>query len=156
MWLADLAFFAGDQDVGLAAAQRSVELAEKFGSPFSRIGADWRLGVALFLNGQVNEARETLEHTLALMRQCGTGLEVEARLLAWLAEAVIAGGDVARARQLADEALAVADRTGAVLDGIFARRTLARVLLGGRARRRRARSRRPWTAPSGSSSRPAR
>jgi adenylate cyclase len=131
MWLADLAFFAGDQDVGLPAAQRGVELAEKVGSPYSRIGGYQRLGAALFHDGQVNEARETLENTLALTRQCGTALEVEARLLAWLAEAVLAGGDIARARQLADEALAVADRIGAVLDGIIARRTLARVLLAG-------------------------
>jgi len=129
MNLADLAFYAGDQDVGLPAAQRAVELAEKVGSPYSRSAAYLRLGSALFLDGRVNEARETLEQTLALMRQCGTSLEVEARLLAWLAEAVLAGGDVARARQVADEALAVADRTGAVPDGIFARRTLARVLL---------------------------
>ncbi len=130
-WLADRAFYAGDQDAGLPAAQRSVELAEKVGSPYSRISAYLRLGAALSLDGQVNEALETLEHALALTRQCGTALEVEARLLAWLAEAVLAGGDIARARQLADEALAVADRTGAIFDGIFARRTLARVLLAG-------------------------
>jgi hypothetical protein len=42
---------------------------------------------------------------------------------------VLVTGDIARARALADEALAVADRIGAVVDGIFARRTLARVLL---------------------------
>jgi tetratricopeptide (TPR) repeat protein len=87
-WLADLAFYAGDQDVGLPAAQRSVELAEKVGSSYSRISAYTRLGVALLLGGRVNEALETLEHTLTLTRQCGTGLEGEARLLAWLAEAV--------------------------------------------------------------------
>jgi adenylate cyclase len=129
MWLADLGFFAGDEDAGLAAGRRSVELAEKVGSPYSRVGAYARQGVALLLDGQVHEGIASLEHALTLSRQCGTGLESEGQHLAWLAEAVLATGDVARARTLADEALAVADRIGAVLDGILARRTLARVRL---------------------------
>jgi len=63
------------------------------------------------------------------MRQCGTGLEREALARASLAEAVLVVGDLARARELVEEALTVAGRTGAVMDEIFARRTLARVLL---------------------------
>jgi tetratricopeptide (TPR) repeat protein len=85
--------------------------------------------VEQLIDGQMREAIAALEHALAIARQYGTGLEREATALAWLAEAVLVAGDVARARARADEALAVADRIGAVLDGIFARRTLARVLL---------------------------
>jgi len=129
MWQSELAFFAGDRDAGFPAAQRAVELAERFGSPYSRIGAHQRLGTALTLDGQSSAAIAALEHALGLMRQCGTGLEREALALASLAEAVLATGDVARAHELVEKALAVAGRTGAVLDEIFARRTLARVLL---------------------------
>ncbi|HEY2388691.1 MAG TPA: adenylate/guanylate cyclase domain-containing protein [Candidatus Binatia bacterium] len=129
MWQAELAFFAGDQDAGLPAAQRAVELAERFGSPYSRIGAHQRLGTALTLVGQGNAAIAALEHALSLTRECGTGLEREALALASLAEAVLVVGDLARAHELTVEALTIADRIGAVMDQIFARRTLARVLL---------------------------
>ena len=129
MWQAELAFFAGDGDAGLPPAQRAVELAERFGSPYSRIGAYQRLGTALTLDGQGSAAITALEHTLDLMRQFGTGLEREALDLASLAEAVLLVGDLSRAHELVEEALTVAGRTGAVMDEIFARRTLARVLL---------------------------
>jgi adenylate cyclase len=129
MWQAELAFFAGDRDAGLPAAQRAVELAERFGSPYSRIGAHQRLGTALTLDGQGGAAIAALEHALGLMRQCGTGLEREALALASLAEAVLVAGDLARAHELVDEALTVSGRIGAVMDEIFARRALARVLL---------------------------
>ena len=129
MWQAELAFFAGDRDAGLPAAQRSVELAERFGSPYSRIGAHQRLGTALTLDGQGSAAVAAVEHALGLMRQCGTGLEREAFAVASLAEAVLVVGDLARAHELAEEALAISGRIGAVMDGIFARRTLVRVLL---------------------------
>jgi class 3 adenylate cyclase/tetratricopeptide (TPR) repeat protein len=129
--LADLAFFSGDADAGLSAAQRCVELAEKVGSPFSRAAGYLALSAAQLQDRQVSEAIGAAEHALGLARRCGTGLEFESRLLSALAEAVLAAGDVARARALADEALAVADRIGAVVNGIHARRTLARVLLAG-------------------------
>jgi class 3 adenylate cyclase len=129
MWQAELAFFAGDGDAGLPSAQRAVELAERFGSPYSRIGAHQHLGTALTLDGQGSAAITALEHARDLMRQFGTGLEREALGLASLAEALLLVGDLPRAHELVEDALTVAGRTGAVVDEIFARRTLARVLL---------------------------
>lgn len=70
-----------------------------------------------------------LEQALAIARERRTYLEVEAGLVAALAEACLGAGDVVRARALADESVALGQRVGAPLYFFPALRALAHVLL---------------------------
>ena len=70
-----------------------------------------------------------LEQALAIARERRTGLEMEPRLVSWLAEACLGAGDFARARALAEESVALGLRIGARVDLIQAQRALAHVLL---------------------------
>ena len=128
-WLGAAADIAGDVEGGLGPCQRSVEIAEKIGSPYSRAVAYYRLGVLVGGAGRWAEAVETLEQALAIARQCRTYLEAEAALVATLAEAFLGAGDVARARALAEESVALGRRIGAPVYFFPALRALAHVLL---------------------------
>jgi class 3 adenylate cyclase/tetratricopeptide (TPR) repeat protein len=128
-WLADLGVITGDTELCLAASQRSVEIGENLSSPYSRVFAFLHLGIALTLDARWREATETLEHALDTARERRTCLETEPRQLAWLAEARLGAGDLPRARELAEEAVALGQRIHAPLDAIFAHRALARVLM---------------------------
>ncbi len=127
-WLGDVAAVAGDPEIGLGPCRRSIEIAEKMGSPYSRAFAYHRLGVSLTVAGQWPEAIETLEHTLAIARDRHTALEGEARFVLWLAEACLGAGDLARARALAEESITLGRRIGVPTDLVFAHRALAHVL----------------------------
>src|SRR5262249_24863531 len=63
-WLSDVAVIAGDAEIALGPCRRSVEIAEKMGSPYSRAAGYHRLGVSLTVGGKWVEAIETLEHAL--------------------------------------------------------------------------------------------
>jgi class 3 adenylate cyclase/tetratricopeptide (TPR) repeat protein len=128
-WLADIAAIAGDAEIGLGPCQRSLEIAEKMGSPYSRAIANHRLGVSLTVAGRWPEAIETLEHALAIARERRTFLESEARLVSWLAEACLGAGDLARARALAEESVELGRQIGVPTDLVYAQRALAHVLL---------------------------
>jgi hypothetical protein len=128
-WLSEVAVIAGDAEIGLGPCRRSLEIAEKMGSSYSRAVANHRLGVSLTVAGSWPEATETLEQALAIAREFRTGLEMEARLVSWLAEACLGAGDLARARPLAEESIALGRRIGARTDLIQAERTLVHVLL---------------------------
>jgi tetratricopeptide (TPR) repeat protein len=128
-WLGAAADVAGDVESGLGPCQRAVEIAEKIGSPFSRANAYYRLGVLFGGAGRSTEAVTTLEHALAIARECRTYLEAEALLVAGLAEACLGAGDRARARALAEESVALGRRIGAPLYFFPALRALAHVLL---------------------------
>jgi tetratricopeptide (TPR) repeat protein len=127
--LGELAAIAGDAEISLVSCQRGVEIAEKIGSPYSRALAYYELGVSLTVAARWSAAIESLEHALAIARERRTFLESEARLLAWLAEAYLGAGDLARARALAEESIIVGRRIGAPMDLISAQRALAHVLL---------------------------
>jgi hypothetical protein len=99
------------------------------GSSYSRAVANHRLGVSLAVAGSWPEATETLEQALAIAREFRTGLEMEARFVSWLAEACLGAGDLARARSLAEESVALGRRNGAMVDLIHAQRALVHVLL---------------------------
>jgi tetratricopeptide (TPR) repeat protein len=127
-WLSELAVVTGDAEAALGPCQRGLEIAEKMGSPYSRTVSNHRLGVALTVAARWPEAIETLEQALAIARERRTGLELEVRLVSWLAEACLGEGDLARARALADEAVALGLRLGVPADLIQAQRTLVHVL----------------------------
>src|SRR5262249_59874417 len=109
-WLSDVAVIAGDAEIALGPCRRSVEIAEKMGSPYSRAAGYHRLGVSLTVGGKWVEAIETLEHALAVAREHRTGLEMESRFVSWLAEACVGAGDLGRARALAEESVEVGRR----------------------------------------------
>lgn len=99
------------------------------GSPYSLVVAYHRLGVSLTVAGRWPEAIETLEHALAIARKRRTALEMEARLVSWLAEACLGAGDLARARTLAEESVELGRRIGVPTDLVHAQRALAHALL---------------------------
>jgi class 3 adenylate cyclase/tetratricopeptide (TPR) repeat protein len=128
-WLGELAGIAGDAEIGLGPSRRSIEISEKMGSPYSRVCAYYHLGISLVVARRWPEAIETLEHALMIARERRTGLEREAGLLSWLAEGHLGSGDLARARALAEEAVALGRLIGVPIDCIYAERALAHVLL---------------------------
>ncbi len=119
----------GDVEVAVARAQQSLDIAERIGSPFSRLYAQGFLGSALTLAGHAAEAIGLLEEALRSARERRTGLEGEARLLADLAEALLAAGELDRARAVAEEAVAAGQRLGTRVFEYEAQRALVRVLL---------------------------
>ncbi len=129
LWMVDLALVAGDPDRSMGPGQRGLEIAEKMGSVYSRAIAYLRLGAAHLLNERWKPAVESLEQSLDIMRGNRTALELEARALAWLAEAVLGTDDLTRAHDLAHEAATLWRERGARQDGAFAQLSLARVLL---------------------------
>ncbi|HXQ24177.1 MAG TPA: adenylate/guanylate cyclase domain-containing protein [Candidatus Acidoferrales bacterium] len=127
-WFSDVAAIAGDAEIGLGPCRRSIEIAEKMGSPYSLAASYHRFGVSLTVAGRWPEAIESLEHALAIARERGTGLEMEARLVSWLAEACLGAGDLTRARALAEESVVLGRRIGVPTDLVFAQRALVHVL----------------------------
>jgi class 3 adenylate cyclase/tetratricopeptide (TPR) repeat protein len=128
-WLGEMSGIAGDAEMGLAPSRRSIEISEKLGSPYSRVGAYYRLGISLVAARRWPEAIETLEHARGIGRERRTGLEREAGIVSWLAEACLGAEDIARARALAEEAVGRGRQIGVPMDVVYAQRTLARVLL---------------------------
>lgn len=140
-WQVELAGASGAMDGAIDEGRRALEVAERRGSPFSRVVALAYLGRAHALRGEGPAAVAALERSLALARTRRTGLEAEAAVLADLAEACRTTGDVERALRLANEAVEVARRRGQRIDECAGNRALARALLdrSGAARRRPAR-----------------
>jgi len=124
MWCDDM----GDAIGALNHARRAVEMAETRATAASTTIGLAVLGRALALNDQCREGAETLERAFGAMREYRTALNIEALVLAALAEAYLGCGDVTRARASADEAVAVArTRHAFELEAHLAR---VRVLLG--------------------------
>jgi tetratricopeptide (TPR) repeat protein len=107
-FFADLETWRGSPSAALAHARQSVEYAERLGAPLNLANAYPSLGWAYLGNGQPEEARAALEHALAIAPSyVGTSWA-----LSGLAEACARLGHAARAREVAAEAVAVADRDG--------------------------------------------
>jgi tetratricopeptide (TPR) repeat protein len=87
------------------------------------------LAKALVLAGHADEAIPLLEDTLRTARERRTGLEGEARFLASLAGALLAAGELDRARAIAEEAVGAGQRIGTPVYEAEAQLALARVLL---------------------------
>jgi tetratricopeptide (TPR) repeat protein len=104
-----LEVWRGSPSGALAHARQSVEYAENVGAPLGLALAYQALGRAHLDNGQLEEARAALEHSLAI----SPGSRAQhADLLAPLAEACAGLGDHARAHEAAAESVAIADREG--------------------------------------------
>jgi len=127
--LAFVAWQQGDVTQAMRHARRGFESAERSGSIPVRVGARWALGMADVLAQSWNEAVETLEGAVAMMREGRSGFHFEPRLLAQLAEAHLGRGDWSQARARAEEAVAAACRLKMRSIEAAARLTQARVLL---------------------------
>jgi adenylate cyclase len=124
-----LARSTGRPGAALGHARRAVEIAERIGSPLSRVLAYGSLGEAHLLTEEWGEAAGVLDRALEIARETRAALLEEATLLVRLAEAYLGLGEDSRARATADEALAVARRRGTKLYECDAHLTRARVLL---------------------------
>lgn len=101
-----------DASAALPALERSHDLATRAGDELTRSYAARHLGFAALADGRLEVAREHLEESVRLRRGLGFAPGVAAGLLA-LAELSRAEGDRDAARVLLDEALIVAEASGA-------------------------------------------
>jgi class 3 adenylate cyclase/tetratricopeptide (TPR) repeat protein len=121
---ARLAFFVGDQESALERAREAVEIGEK-------VGNRAYLGWAWAVHGLVDLLRARWDDALrAFAQAAGCGWHSgEGRVLASHAEAHLGRGDLARAREVAHDAVAEARQIGSPLSECHAQIALARVLL---------------------------
>jgi adenylate cyclase len=112
----------------LVYAGEAVDIAERIGSPFSRVWAYRDLGLAHNLNGQWGAAANALEQALAILHDRRTALHAEALILTDLALALARRGDCDRAVEHATRAVALATGRHARLMEAYARLTLAECL----------------------------
>ena len=108
-----------------------MEACDKIGSTVARTGAHGVLGEALALSGEMEAARQSLEFSLQLGRDEKLGRYFEPQFLAGLSEVQLALGDAPRGQSLAEEAVAIASRTGQRVGEIRALLARARLLLAG-------------------------
>ncbi len=121
----------GDVEAAIAACQRGVELAA---DPVARAMASGWLGAAHLEGGNAAQAIDLLEGVIGrLQLLSGAGgyryRQVDGMFRAILSEAYLAGGDVERARKIAEEALAIADAGGWSVAVGYAARAAGRVAL---------------------------
>jgi class 3 adenylate cyclase len=122
-----LARFAGGGAGSLDHARRAVESAEKAGTAFSRVIAGWGLGMAHGLAGDWRGSVAALEDAVTLARERRTVLIFEPTFVAYLAESYLHAGEPQRARERAEEAVALALQRGTPTLEIDAQLALARV-----------------------------
>jgi ATP/maltotriose-dependent transcriptional regulator MalT len=125
---ARLAELTGEPGDALESGAAAVSLTEDSGNIVIQIIAQHGLGVAEQLAGRPERAEAVLTKVLAQARAHRTGLFDEGYLLARLATARLAQGDIAGARSLADEAVELTRRQGAPVVECFALLIRARVL----------------------------
>jgi len=104
----DLAWAEGDARLAEEHASRAFSIALKSGSPYVRVYAQACRGLSHVLAGRLGPAVEDLAGALAFARRRKTGLEIEARILADLANAYRLKGDFADALRAATEAIDIA------------------------------------------------
>ena len=121
----------GNNDKALAQhhAARALAIASDDGSPYVRVNAQACRGLSYIISGQFEAAIDDLERALTFARRRNTGLEIEARILADLANAYRLKGDLEAARRTATEAIDVAVTRAARISECLARIVLAEVLL---------------------------
>jgi tetratricopeptide (TPR) repeat protein len=121
---ARLAFFVGDQESALERAREAVEIGEKVGNR-AYLGWAWAVhGLVDLLRGRWDDALRAFAQAAGCGWHSGEG-----RVLASHAEAYLGRGDLARAREVADDAVAEARQIGSLLSECHAQIALARVLL---------------------------
>jgi adenylate cyclase len=124
-----LARYTGQTEAALAHATQAYEIAERIGSALSRVWSLYFLGYARLILGETGEAIAFIERSIELARDCRTGLEVEPQLVAGLSEALLSAGDHPRAREAADESVALAVQRGNATILPTSYRVLAEALL---------------------------
>jgi class 3 adenylate cyclase/tetratricopeptide (TPR) repeat protein len=137
MWRVWAGYFAGDGDGMLAHAQQALEIAERIGDSFSRTWSWYWLGSAQRERREFEHAVESLERSRALSRERRTAVEAETFRVSALGEAHAGLGDLERARELIEEGIELARRSGQPGGEILGTAALARVLrasLGAAAR----------------------
>jgi class 3 adenylate cyclase/tetratricopeptide (TPR) repeat protein len=101
---------AGDVDGACLHARRALDLAERIGGNVACVWSAQLLGVALDRAGDHAAAVEHLERALRTARETRAWLTIEGEILAHLAAAWLAAGEVQRAQELAEEAIACCRR----------------------------------------------
>jgi len=124
-----LSYYFGDPETSLRDAHTFIELAERSGSAWAGPVSNLALGRAHILGANWVAARETLDRALTQARQFKLGLEAEALLLAYLAQALTGCGEVKLALDTAEEAITVARSKGTRFWELHAQLSLAGVLL---------------------------
>jgi predicted ATPase/class 3 adenylate cyclase len=121
----------GENNRGLAEqhAARAMSMAVDSGTPYVRVNALACRGVSHMISGRFDAAADDLEKALSFARTRRSGLEGEARILADLANAYRLGGNLAKARPTAAEAIEVAKARGARIPECLARIVEADALL---------------------------
>ena len=108
-----LALAGGNAEAALAEASEAVELSERIGGPWSRAWSWSLLGAAEMARQNPHSAIEALERAEQIATEHRAAEESRAFRLAVLAEAELAANRIDRARQVASEAMAVAEtKTG--------------------------------------------
>jgi class 3 adenylate cyclase/tetratricopeptide (TPR) repeat protein len=129
MWLVWHCVHAGDLEDGLRHAKQAVELADRLGSPFSRIWSWTFYGAAQFQRGAWDEAIEALERALTMSAEDRTAVEGNNWARIWLAGAHLGRGEEERAADLARAALDGARTQGQRYSEAYARLMIARTML---------------------------
>jgi predicted ATPase/class 3 adenylate cyclase len=104
----DLAWAQGDDRLAEHHAVRALSMATKSGSPYVFVHAQTARGLAQLVRGHAGQGARDLEHALSFARERKAGLEIEARILADLANARRLAGDREGALQASSEAIHVA------------------------------------------------
>jgi adenylate cyclase len=103
-------YFSGEVRDGLEHVREGAEIAERIGSPFSRVIAYCVMGYGHLARGEWIEAIEVEEEALRIMSASRTGLQYEPLALAAVAEAQLGLGDTEGARASAERGADVAAR----------------------------------------------
>lgn len=111
----EMAWFSGDTGGVLEEAQRALQQAEAFGSPYFRAIALRAHGQALILLGRYAEALVPLGEALPLTQRGAGAYQFEAHQLAVLAEASLGAGRIDAAAAHAEAGVASAQASGARL-----------------------------------------
>jgi transcriptional regulator with AAA-type ATPase domain/tetratricopeptide (TPR) repeat protein len=122
--IGDIRAMLGEGPAGIAECRRGVERSP---DPLNRTVALAYLGHAYLEAGDAASAISPLDEARRRLGEFGIR-QMEATFTTWLAEACLLKGDVARARELAEDALAVARAGGYRAALGFAERVLGRVL----------------------------
>ena len=124
-----ICFFEGDGEAALDCANRAIEHAERAGSLWTLSQAHWSRGLAHVARGDWQAAIAAEQRSLEIAGDRLPGTMLEPLALAQLASAYAGAGEVDRAREAAQEAVALADRGGSRFFELIAQLTLAAVLI---------------------------
>ncbi|MFQ5514857.1 MAG: adenylate/guanylate cyclase domain-containing protein [Myxococcota bacterium] len=111
-WLIDWAYLSGETDGALARGRAAVEFAERVGSPGLLTTTYAYLGLGAFLEGDLVQASEVLEHAQQVRHEKFDTSHTEISTLSILAQVYAASGRLDAARTTLEEATEKAQRLG--------------------------------------------